>query len=184
MTPKLSGRLGSCLLVATDDLHRSSNREAPELEPPSELVPAEAGFGCELLNLAFLGWLGFVLSCEVDGEALMRMFFNREWTTRCVLGAHWNLWQGFKRLFSLPYLMYSQRLLSSSCCCYCCHHGQKHRFCKLICGKMKLDHLLFDQEKRTAKNIQYCHVKAKHEGKTVSKTSAMTTNGILLWNGQ
>jgi hypothetical protein len=60
MMPKFSGRLGSCLLVATDDLRRSSNSEAPELEPLSEPVPDAAGFGCELLNFAFLGWLGFV----------------------------------------------------------------------------------------------------------------------------
>lgn len=63
MMPKLSGRLCSCFSAAEVDLRRSSNREAPELEPPSELAPDAAGFVCELLNFAFLGWLGFVWSC-------------------------------------------------------------------------------------------------------------------------
>jgi hypothetical protein len=88
----------------------------------------------------------------VDGRGGMRIFLNMGNERLC--SKHIGIYdKGVKCMLSLPCLKYSQRLLGSSCCCYCCRHDQKHRFCTLICEKMTLDHLLFDQEKTTAKKI-------------------------------
>ena len=64
---QLSRLLSSCLSEVTEEvLRRISNNETPEFISLFEFAGGPTGFGCELLNFAFLGWLEFVWSYRME----------------------------------------------------------------------------------------------------------------------
>ena len=71
---QLSRLLSSCLSEVTEEvLRRISNNETPEFLSLFEFARGPTGFGCELLNFAFLGWLEFVWSYRMERGIHMRM---------------------------------------------------------------------------------------------------------------